>query len=256
MKIGAVSNAVFYYDYLVSRVLELLIWLSFPEMEVREDTVETVSEDGYEWFWTSKEYQEWELSKCNKLLIKGKPGCGKSTLMKCDFRKERTQVKNDARSFDASILVCAFFFNSRGARMEKSTEAMLRTILHQLLSQDPTIFRPLAPFYAVMKAAKESQTRVVDWNLDKLKEMFTAAVQRPGLSLKLFIDALDEGEGFSTAEMFRYLDELFESQNVPGASIRICLSSRPDNFINNQTDWKTIDFDRYNHGNIEEYTTR
>ena len=162
-----------------------------------------------------------------KLLIKGKAGCGKSTLMKHLIKKEESGKTIDSRS-----VVCGFFFNTRGAAMEKSIEAMLRTLLHQLLLQNTILYRSLKLFYSDIRIAKESQVGVVDWTTETLIQMFEIALRLPGLTGLIYIDALDEGKGFLPWSIFEFLESQLSKSHE--GSLGIYLSSRPNNFINHR----------------------
>ena len=55
------------------------------------------------------------------LWIRGKPGSGKSTLLREAYRKvSRT---------DATAFCCAFFFDGKGDRLERSVEGLYRALL-------------------------------------------------------------------------------------------------------------------------------
>jgi hypothetical protein len=59
--------------------------------------------------------------------IKGKPGTGKSTLMKCAHHRELKKFSED--------VIISFFFKVRGAQLHRSTEGMYRSLLCQLLER-------------------------------------------------------------------------------------------------------------------------
>jgi ABC-type ATPase involved in cell division len=63
------------------------------------------------------------------LWLKGKPGAGKSTLMK----ESLLRLKRTAEGKD---IIIAFFFNSRGSELEKPPIGFYRSILHDLMLQD------------------------------------------------------------------------------------------------------------------------
>jgi hypothetical protein len=116
--------------------------------------------------------------------------------------------------------------------MEKSVEAMLRTLLYQLLLQDPILYRHLRQFHPDMRVAMVARVRAVDWTRETLMQMFEITVQSPGLIGLIYIDALDEGEGSLPSSTFELLEsQLSESHE---GSLRICLSRRPKNFINHR----------------------
>ncbi|KIW31184.1 uncharacterized protein PV07_02852 [Cladophialophora immunda] len=228
---------------------DFLKMLSFTEMKVRQEQVDPAYKATYRWVRTSTEYLSWKASDPGKLLIKGKAGCGKSTLMKHLLDTEEAE-----RPPDTNFVVCGFFFNGRGVSMEKRLDGMLRTILHQILSQNPLVFQCLEPFYLKMKAARGSQVRSVEWTKETLEKMLKEVMHFPEFRALIFIDALDEGEGFLAPDVFELLEEQLQtSQDQSTAAIRICLSSRPDNFTDHKSTWTTIDLGRCNFEGIKAY---
>ncbi|KAK6360966.1 SH3 and multiple ankyrin repeat domains protein 2 [Orbilia blumenaviensis] len=228
--------------------IKFLKMLSFPEMNNRERTVESAYVQTFEWLRNSDAYKNWLMTRGEKLLIKGKAGCGKSTLMKYLYEKEKSSQKYP--------IVCGFFFNNRGAPIERTTIAMLRTIIHQMVFQHPTLFSKLQCFYDDMEAVSEAQNRQADWTKAQLEKIFTIIVSSPNVNGLIYIDALDEGEGFIPSEIFKFLEEqLTSGLNEPTCDLRICLSSRPDNFINRRTTWTTIDLGNENSEDIKLYVT-
>jgi hypothetical protein len=67
------------------------------------------------------------------LWIKGKPGSGKSTLMKEAYRRAGQQPQA------VSPIIAAFFFNARGSSLEKSPLGLFRSVLHHILQRDRQI---------------------------------------------------------------------------------------------------------------------
>ncbi|KAK3309366.1 uncharacterized protein B0T15DRAFT_515318 [Chaetomium strumarium] len=228
---------------------EFLKRISFPEMQLRENKVETAFAASYKWFGHSDEFETWLTSPDGKLLIKGKPGCGKSTFMKHFYRRFR-----EGRGA-AGPAVCGFFFNGRGVPIERSVDGMLRTLLHQLVSQVPLAFKSLIEHHRAFDQANQFRQGSVDWATDTLKKMFHTAIHSPDLSAAfIFIDALDEGEGFLPADVFDYVETVvgtFSDTKI----IKIWLSSRPDNFVNRRTRWTTLDLGERNSGDIQAYAT-
>jgi hypothetical protein len=83
--------------------------------------------------------------------------------------------------------------------------------------------------------------------------MFEITVRSPGLTGLIYVDALDEGEGFLPSSMFEFLEsQLLESHE---GSLSICLSSRPNNFINHRAKWTTIDLGKCNSVDIKTYAS-
>jgi ankyrin repeat protein len=164
---------------------------------------------------------------------------------------------SDARLGPTKRVVCGFFFNGRGGPMEKTLKGMLRTILHQMVLQNPTAYRGLSRFHRDMKQECASRGKsVVDWTGESLAKMLEVVMQSPTLPVLMFIDALDEGDGFSPTEVFALLETL-TGPNSDGyrSAVSVCLSSRPDNFVNHRKKWVTVDLADFNGKDIETYTT-
>ncbi|RVD81536.1 uncharacterized protein DFL_009396 [Arthrobotrys flagrans] len=228
--------------------LEFLQMLSFSEMNNRKTSVESAYTHTYEWVQDSAKYQDWKASKGGKLLIKGKAGCGKSTLMKHLYSKERHP--------QPGLVVCGFFFNNLGTPFERSTEAMLRTLIHEIVFQHPESFKDLQRFYSDRKSREAAQKKEINWTRDQLEQMFTTLTGSPHLSGLIYIDALDEGEGFLPSKIFGFLEKQLGGPDGSYRDLRICLSSRPSNFVDRRTAWTTIDLGTENSRDIEVYTTR
>ncbi|KAF3307927.1 SH3 and multiple ankyrin repeat domains protein 2 [Orbilia oligospora] len=227
---------------------EFLRMLSFPEMNSRESSVQSAYPDTYEWVRDSEEYKAWRDTQGGKLLIKGKAGCGKSTLMKHLFKMERDS--------EAGFIVCGFFFNDTGTQLERSIDAMLRTIVHGFVFQHPAGFKDLRKFYTERKSREKTQTTEAIWTREQLDQMFTILMNSPRLRGLIYIDALDEGEGFDESTIFNLLEEQLNRPREFHTNWRICLSSRPTNFVDRMTAWTTIDLGKGNSKDIEIYTTK
>ena len=226
-------------------------------MDFRETNVDGAYNETYEWMLSSEEYLAWKKCTGGRLLIKGKAGCGKSTLMKHLFQREISTSTTGAAgdSHKPRPIICSFYFNGRGGPMEKSLEGMLRTILHQNVSQNPTTYRYLSRFHDDMKKAQDSRNHKVDWTGETLTKMFDIMMRSCTLPQLIFIDAVDEGEGFKVADTFSLLEKYTSLQ--PGehhAAASIFLSSRPDNFVNHRKEWTTIDLANFNSEDIKTYT--
>lgn len=97
------------------------------------------------------------------LWIRRNPGAGKSTLMKCAVNHADKEQQPD--------LTISFFFNLRGASLEKSVESMYRTLLCQLLEQCSHVEH-------VFREHRAWQLR--SWPIKLLQEVFKAAVLQLG----------------------------------------------------------------------------
>ena len=91
--------------------------LRFDGMELRHNTIKVAYGNTCQWFLDSPEFKKWRADSSLEehhgfMWIRGKPGAGKSTLMKL-------AVKDAGSRFPDDIQV-SFFFNAKGTALEKS----------------------------------------------------------------------------------------------------------------------------------------
>ncbi|KAI9780640.1 MAG: hypothetical protein M1839_006581 [Geoglossum umbratile] len=201
------------FDAIDSACLETL----FSEMNYRQLEVQNARVDSCTWVLQHKGYIEWVKTRRGLLWIKGKPGSGKSTLMKRIF-----QLPDE----EADIRL-AFFFHRRGTTLQHTQIGMFRTMLHQLLKRVPSAGAELRSLY-------EDKNKLGrfgvdwDWSIAELGQIFKLALQSAarGHTIRIFIDALDEaGEGPARA-VVSYIYDLNDLLLEPEAAISICFSCR------------------------------
>jgi hypothetical protein len=166
--------------------------------------------------------------------VSGKPGSGKSTLMKhiYDDRRTRSYLRNWAdnqATREAPLCVASFFFWNSGTAEQRSQVGMLRSLLFQVLKQQPDLIPIIFPLlwatHYSSNVNKDGLTWVGDWSIKNLMASFKlllAQTQVP-INLCLLIDGLDEFEG-DHEELADIFSELAESGI---SNVKVCLSSRP-----------------------------
>ncbi|KAK5443369.1 hypothetical protein LTS15_010714 [Exophiala xenobiotica] len=223
--------------------------LRFADMRYREDHI-TVAQGG-SYAWLSKPavgLRSWLLSDDRLYWIQGKPGSGKSTLMKHLSQNLRTIVGNDHSNQCEYLWI---FFNARGSYLQKSFEGLLRSVLYQLGQKIPSI----AQIVGDRCKTKEPGMRNI-WTDGELRSIFELVreqitIDRP---VVLFLDALDEFNGFpeTIADFLSSLSSSTGQQKT--LDIKICFSSRPwDVFVERfdkccgirLQDWTRPDIRRY-----------
>ena len=187
-------------------------------MDARHATIKTAHTKTCRWLLKKPKYRDWlDIDKTTDnhgfLWIRGKPGSGKSTLMKFavgNARKATTET------------VVSFFFNARGEDLDKSTLGMYQSLLYQILKEIPDLqmvldrLRPTIP-----------QEEFYTWKSDDLQNLFTAAIQSLGQHrLTCFIDALDECEEGQIRELVAFLERLDQIAIDSQTHFHVCLSSR------------------------------
>jgi len=189
--------------------------LWFEHSDARRKSIKTAHVKTCKWFLNKSEYQDWlDIDKIRDhqgcLWIKGKPGAGKSTIMKYAYANAKTTMTNT---------IISFFFNARGEDLEKSALGMYRSLLFQLLEKIPE----LQSLLDVLSYEYDSDR----WDIETIKEIFGTAVQNLGQRcLTCFIDALDECEEDQVREMVRFFEHLGQIAVSSQIRFRVCFSSR------------------------------
>ncbi|KAH7123364.1 hypothetical protein B0J13DRAFT_531482 [Dactylonectria estremocensis] len=193
--------------------------LDFDELQTRHASIKNAHVMTCKWILEKSQYVNWldpmQLVQHNGFLwIKGKPGAGKSTLMK--------YVLENARRTMRSKFIIQFFFNAPGHDLERSTIGMYRSLLLQMLNQLPGLWDVLDSLNSTV-----SGRGCPDWNLELLKSTFEDAIQHLGTSsLVCFIDALDECDESQIRDMissWEYLGGLAVNKRL---KFLVCFSSR------------------------------
>ncbi|KAH8673187.1 hypothetical protein BGZ61DRAFT_427876 [Ilyonectria robusta] len=193
--------------------------LRFDQIDARHEGIKKAHTKTCKWLLVKPEYIDWldpeKLGDHHGFLwIKGKPGAGKSTLMKFALNNAQMKMKNR--------IIIAFFFNARGEQLEKSTIGMYRSLLLQLLERLPELQRVFDSLGLVTWNGSSQQ-----WSVDSLKALFEQAVQGLGTSsLVCFIDALDECDEHQIRDMISFFEHVSELTTSAGIAFQVCFSSR------------------------------
>jgi ankyrin repeat protein len=189
--------------------------LKFDQMDTHLQTISTAHAKTCQWLFAREEYKTWRDPGALRIhngffWIKGKPGAGKSTLMKSALRygeKAHEDIK------------ISFFFNARGVELERSLEGMYRSLLYQLLEQLPHLS-------AALPKRREHANRQA-WYIEVLREMFEAAILALGTAqVTCYVDALDECDDSEARAMVEAFEVFGTSAVEAQIGFRVLLSSR------------------------------
>lgn len=178
------------------------------------------------------------------LWLRGKPGSGKSTLMKhAMLRVKRVQLRP---------VVLSFFFNGRGNKLEKSQNGFYRTLLRQIL-----LTSTQWPSQILQEFLRQQRSHT--WYSGQLSAflglaLLNHALQPTSSPIYIFIDALDEYDSReSFYETVRFLENLAQRilREAPLFSLNICVSRR--DFPNLKEKPLEIQLERFNARDIRHY---
>jgi ankyrin repeat protein/nucleoside phosphorylase len=196
--------------------------LDFEQLDARHATIRTAHTATCEWLLSKSEYMDWQdkdkLPEHHGFLwIKGKPGAGKSTIMKYAY--------TNAENHGSDLIAISYFFNARGEHLEKSTCGMYRSLLFQLLSKLPRLQAVLS----TTEAASLQNTSPDLWTAESLQSLFCKTIERlEDQRLTCFVDALDECENNEdqVREMVDFFETLGECAVKDKIRLLVCFSSR------------------------------
>ncbi|KAH0556849.1 hypothetical protein GP486_005359, partial [Trichoglossum hirsutum] len=198
----------------------LLDSLRFDQIDARQMTIKNAHAKTCKWLLGNSKYVDWlDATKLYEhhgfLWIKGKPGTGKSTLMKFALASARKVMKGK--------IIISFFFNARGGDLEKTTLGIYRSLLLQLLEQFPA----LQYVFNSLGLSTSSISIYHQWSIESLKILLEQAIQNLGGSCVIcFIDALDECEEYQIRDMISFFDHIGELTVSTGIRFQVCFSSR------------------------------
>ncbi|KAL8883885.1 MAG: hypothetical protein Q9215_007946 [Flavoplaca cf. flavocitrina] len=158
--------------------------------------------------------------------IQGKPGSGKSTLMKFAMRDPRTlALLGENHDSDPPWTLVAFFFHDRGSSIQKSLLGLLREVIDSTMRQLPQLILHALVVYKDL--VKSQRTKSPDWHFEALKDLMDRITKQRQTRVKLllFLDALDEHEGDNDL-LLQLLKEWTQNADGYYVTLKICLASR------------------------------
>lgn len=190
--------------------------LAFSGSASRKSLITQAFPGTCDWILSEQNFRLWESATTEILWIQGKPGSGKSTIIKYlynHFEKKNLPLP------EVSAVNVSTFFNTRGSPMEKSMDGFLRSTITQILEQLPGLFRHITDKY--ISAEKT-------FSVPELKDLLFTLYERwtHKAGLILLIDALDELED-PVRDLVALLEGMIKIADERYQCLRICVPGRP-----------------------------
>lgn len=202
----------------------LLYSLDIKDTRYRFHKIEDSYGPTFKWIWTDPDaaFSSWMTDDLGIYWIGGKPGSGKSTLMKYIFKHYKDYGIPSKADTEREHLNAGFFFHDRGSHIQKSFEGLLNSMLHQILSSERRLIEEVKHVYARL-AKKEWKI----WPVEALEEALDCIVKQTSfpVNLYLFLDALDEYGGRPDF-IASFIKRITQHSSRALTRIKICLSSR------------------------------
>ena len=164
-------------------------------------------------------FAKWLENGKDVYWLSGKPGSGKSTLMKylSDHCKSSPRLTKWANG--NGVLVVSFFFWALGTPEQHSYAGFLRSLLYQIASAQTGLVPMLLEKQDVSSGPLQA------WTVARLEATLRHfLLHKPtSMSLCFVIDGLDEFSGYYEDNLKGFIDDLAQSSQT-----RVCVSSRPE----------------------------
>ena len=202
--------------------------LYFPEIHARQEEIADAHKQTFHWIFEQVEsgsgnwdnFIKWLESGCRTYWISGKAGSGKSTLVNYVCQHPQTQRCLEMWSAGRTLITPKFFFWNPGSSMQKSIQGLLRSLVYQILVEDPDAITQITN---LSDTSRDAFAPVHAWTERRLIRTLLEIIQngRERRRICLFVDGLDEYSG----DQNTLVDLIEELVKCP--SVKCCISSRP-----------------------------
>ncbi|CAG7557391.1 unnamed protein product [Fusarium equiseti] len=171
---------------------------------------------------TSVEFTKWLGSESKMFWISGKPGSGKSTLMK--FIATNSAIPENMAAWRSDVHILSHYFWKAGHPMERNLKGLLLSLTYQVLLDRMALAQRL---WGAMPAIRHKWS-YGDWDMQQLENTLFWVLEAAEKNFLLLIDGLDESEElekhvYMTDRNKNILDRLANLKDV-----KICVSSREE----------------------------
>ncbi|KAH6857077.1 hypothetical protein B0I37DRAFT_89683 [Chaetomium sp. MPI-CAGE-AT-0009] len=144
----------------LSALEELHAELFSTQLNFRLESIDDPFKDTFNWVFDLPVFSQWLQEGSGLFWIHGKPGSGKSTLMKLIFQHRQTWELLHNWQRKSLEVIAGFFFHYRGSTIQKSFEGVIRSLILQILApvRDPYL-KLHKPTWKRYKSAREKLAR-------------------------------------------------------------------------------------------------
>lgn len=181
----------------------------------------------------SHDFGEWLAGDHNVFHIVGKPGAGKSTLMKFLFEHSETEAKLERWAGGMKLVRAQFFFWRPGQTLQHSMEGLKQSLLYSVLRQCPELIPKLCEKRFRETASLAFAHPMPKMELDEISAAFVNLMGTPQVfethRFVFFIDGLDEFESHGHRQTHNTLvQQILRWCSFHPGKLTICVSSREE----------------------------
>jgi Cdc6-like AAA superfamily ATPase len=213
--------------------------LRFPSMDDREHAISRPFELTYDWVFdlepplSDKGVEMWsslptwlENKDAVPYWITGKPGSGKSTMMK--FITDSAALDRHLQSWSEGrpVYKIRYYAWKPGQELDKSKDGLMRTLMHQMITADPELTPHLFPrrwtlFHMTRNLKRDFSPSCTTWELEESMSRLFDHAEGSSCKIILMIDGLDEFD-VAPADICAMIKRI-----ASHACIKVCVASRP-----------------------------
>lgn len=206
--------------------------LRFSDINLRANQIVDAHRKTFEWALNDPPYPlqpstvstnvaTWLVSSEPMFWVAGKPGSGKSTLMKFLSSHKKTFNLLKHRFHNRNVLILRHFFWLHGSEMQRTMKGCLCTLVYQMLHNDDRL--------VLAKLQENSSLRekhnIHDWSESELQGLLFGLLSSEGRAFGIFLDGLDEYDMRSDMRML--IDFVCKTSQME--RVKLCGSSRQEN---------------------------
>lgn len=214
----------------IAKEFAILRLLDYDQRRARHELISAAHERTFRWIFSPSpepgihraRFTRWLKASDGPFWISGKPGSGKSTLMKFIAGSDMLRAALREWARPKEVVLARHYFWSVGTPVQKSQEGLMRSLLSDIFGQAPDLISTICHKEWSMPLAKLQRQH---WSPDQLRSLLQSIASTPELpvSFCFLIDGLDEYRG-DHLEICKTLLDLSRSPHI-----KLCVSSRPWN---------------------------
>lgn len=210
--------------------------LWFTGMRDREENVRNADKSTLHWIFDGTppktfkgkhpKLAQWLEKESEIYWVQGKPGSGKSTLMKYLCGHPKTQEILERWASPKRLVTASYFFWYSGGNIQRSLKGLLQSLLYEVLRKAPELISQVCPDFDGARYQNDYEP----WTFSEVKDAFSNLRGQHEISVRFcfFIDGLDEYDIESAqgthGDLVHCLQDLSQSPDI-----KLCLASRPWN---------------------------
>lgn len=167
--------------------------------------------------WSS--FSDWLTSEDSLYWISGKPGSGKSCLMR--FLATNLRTGESLKKWKPHVQILSAYIWLAGSLIQRSQKGVLTTLLHQLLLNNEQTAKILYFEYA-----QSSKDTISDWSFAELQNCLFKALRSIEQGICIFVDGLDEIDPKEFGGKLALTKLLKDIASLP--NIKVCVGSREE----------------------------